>query len=232
MPDQLELFGEEFSSPREDAEAGPEVSKISEPCAEPTRKPGKSEARSKSEPAAKKGYVTVKVGYEEELTIRASKMLADLSLGTASKKVIVVWNKRMRTAAGRAFYKEFKIELNPRLQALEEPQRSEEIDRTFLHELAHLVAFARNPRRRIQPHGAEWQKACADLGIAGENRCHDLGFKSRQMTRKFGYQCPNCDNVIRRVRRMKRRVACYDCCREQNGGRFDSRFVLVEFRLE
>ncbi len=227
MPEQLELFGSDFASPEEEANA-PAVDESKAAGASPKSKP---ENRAKAQPEKKQDYVTVKVGYEEGLTSRAKKMLSDLGLNKPAEQVLVVWNKRMRTAAGRAFYKEYKIELNPRLQVLEEPKRSEEIDRTFLHELGHLVAYARNTKRRIQPHGVEWQQACADLGIPGENRCHDLGFKSRQIKRKFGYQCPSCDNVIQRVQRMKRRVACYDCCQNYNRGNFDTRFVLVEHHL-
>ena len=43
------------------------------------------------------------------------------------------------------------------------------LDQTILHELAHLVAYERNPSRAIKGHGREWQLACADLGIPGES---------------------------------------------------------------
>src|ERR1700687_2873461 len=41
----------------------------------------------------------------------------------------------------------------------------DEIERTLRHELAHLLAQFRVGRRRIAPHGAEWRRACRDLGI-------------------------------------------------------------------
>ena len=47
----------------------------------------------------------------------------------------VEWNSRLKTAAGRADYRQKLISLNPRL--VEHPA---EIDRTLRHELAHILA--------------------------------------------------------------------------------------------
>jgi len=131
------------------------------------------------------------------------------------------WNSRLKTAAGRADYREKLILLNPRL--LEYPT---EIDRTLRHELAHILAQFRAGRRRIPPHGAEWQQACVDLGIADEKRCHNLPFPARTYAARFVYRCPNCRQEFQRVRRMRRAVACLACCRNHNGGEFDLRFRL------
>lgn len=174
------------------------------------------------------GYVRVRVGPDEELRKRGSEIAAQLGLPKLAAVIEVEWNRKMRTSAGRAFYQLGRIELNPRLQALPERTRDMEIERTFLHELAHLVSFARAKGRRIQPHGPEWKQACVDVGIPGEDRCHDLNFEPRKMKRKFAYECPACGSVVERVRRLKRRVACYDCCRSRAAGKFDSRFVLEE----
>ena len=109
--------------------------------------------------------------------------------------------------------------------------REAELRNTFLHELAHLVAFARAGRRRIAPHGPEWREACHDLGIPDEDRCHALDFQPRRLERKYLYTCPHCGTVIRRVRRLRRRVAGFPCCRAHAGGRFNARFQLVESRI-
>jgi predicted SprT family Zn-dependent metalloprotease len=112
--------------------------------------------------------------------------------------------------------------LNPRL--VEHPS---EIDRTLRHELAHILAqFRQRSRRRISPHGPEWQQACRDLGIANEKRCHTLPFPAKRYTRRFIYRCPNCRRAFPRVRKIKRTVACLACCRAHNGGEFDVRFRL------
>jgi SprT protein len=132
----------------------------------------------------------------------------------------VCWNPRMRTTAGLAVYSRHQIVLNPALHSTGDG----EVRRTLLHELAHFVAKHRAGHRRLEPHGEEWRRACADLGIPGESRCHTLPFPRREQTRKYFYQCPVCSTVIARVRPMKRPSACLSCCRMFNGGKYDSRF--------
>lgn len=132
----------------------------------------------------------------------------------------------MRTTAGRAHYQALRIELNPGLMDLAGIDGPAEIDRTLRHELAHLVAHLRARGRRIDPHGAEWRRACADLGIPGEARCHTLPFRSRQIRRKFLYRCPACGTEVPRVRKFKKAVACYACCLQHNCGHYDDRFRL------
>ena len=133
----------------------------------------------------------------------------------------VEWNSHLKTAAGRADYRQKLISLNPRL--VEHPT---EIDRTLRHELAHILAQFRAGRRRIPPHGVEWRQACIDLGIADEKRCHNLPFPARTYVARFVYRCPNCRQEFPRVRRVRRAVACLACCRKHNGGEFDPRFRL------
>ena len=101
-----------------------------------------------------------------------------------------------------------------------------EIDRTFRHELAHLLAQFRAGRRRILPHGKEWRAACVDLGIGDEKRCHNLPFSIIERARRFLYKCPNCQQDFPRMRRIRRAIACLACCRKHNGGDFDPRFRL------
>jgi SprT protein len=171
-------------------------------------------------------------GRDAALTLVARDLVRELGLPNLAESVVVDWNPRMRTAAGRAFSKDRRIELNSRLQSLPEDQREQELRNTFLHELAHLVAIERAGKKRIQPHGPEWKTACRDLGIPGEDRCHSLDFKPRRIARKYAYVCPHCSAVIHRVRRLSRRVACYPCCKTHAGGRYDARFQLVESKLK
>jgi len=138
-----------------------------------------------------------------------------------AKELRVEWNPRLKSAAGRADYRQKLILLNPRLN-----EYPDEIDRTLRHELAHILAQFRAGRRRIPPHGTEWQRACADLGIDNEKRCHNLPFPARTYTAQFVYRCPNCNREFQRVRRVRRAAACLACCREHNGGDFDPRFRL------
>jgi len=150
-----------------------------------------------------------------------------LALPELARRVRVHWNARMQTTAGRAWWPDRLIELNPKLKE----QAPEEIWRTLRHELAHLVAYERAGRRRIEAHGVEWRQACAELGIPNEQPFHNLPFKRKRMRRNFSYTCPYCLSVMRRVKQIKRPVACYDCCRKFSGGGYDPRFRLFEQKI-
>lgn len=130
----------------------------------------------------------------------------------------------MRTTAGRAWWPDRSIEMNPKIRDIADAQ----IWRTLKHEFAHLVAYERCGRRHIDPHGAEWQAACTELGIPGETTYHSLPLKSRKIKRTHFYACPSCLSVIGRVRPFPRAVACYTCCRKFSGGLYDNRFRLAK----
>lgn len=157
-----------------------------------------------------------------ELEAQARELLRAAGASKIARGVRVEWNARMRSGAGRADYRALLVSLNPRLR---EHGRAE-VDRTLRHELAHLLAHFRAGRQRIEPHGAEWRQACADLGIAGEARCHTLPFPRHTMRRPFVYGCAGCGREFPRVRKIRRAVACLACCRQHAGGQFDSRFKL------
>jgi SprT protein len=212
-------------------------------------------------------------GRDHELEEKSRTLLRELGAGKLAREVRVEWNPRMRSAAGRADFREKLISLNPLLlelrarlaeaelgagkldclkqssltSVLSEHERasfsfngqsspsvgrtrpvasSDEIDRTLRHELAHLLAQWRAGRRRIAPHGSEWRQACCDLGIANEARCHNLPFATKAYPVRFVYRCPNCEQKVPRVRRIRRAIACLACCRKHNGGDFDPRFRL------
>ena len=162
-----------------------------------------------------------------ELTETCRSLLARLDLHGAGRLVRVHWNPRMRSTAGYASYPSWRIELNPRLREFEG-----QVDRTLRHELAHLIAYHRAGRRRIEPHGSEWRRACADLGIPDESARHRLPLPRREVEPKYTYVCPNCSVTAKRVRKFRRFTACRECCSKYGNGRYDGRFrfVLVEER--
>ena len=157
---------------------------------------------------------------EVSLESTARRLLESLGCRGLARQVRVRWNRRLRTTAGLANYLHWQVSLNPRLISF----GMEEVDRTLRHELAHLLARYRAGRRRIQPHGPEWRQACADLGLDGEKRCHELPLPRRRMPHKILYRCRHCRAEVRRVRPFRRAVACLKCCREFNRGRYDERF--------
>jgi predicted SprT family Zn-dependent metalloprotease len=168
----------------------------------------------------------VVLGRDSALEAKAREILGALDASELARKIHVEWNARLFSAAGRADSRRNLVSLNPRLRE----QDAAEIDRTLRHELAHLLAQFRAGRRRVAPHGAEWRRACRDLGIAEEARCHTLPFPVKQRARRFLYRCSRCGKEFPRVRRIKRAVACLDCCRKFNRGKFDptARLRLVE----
>mgnify|MGYP001050312965 CR=1 FL=1 len=178
-------------------------------------------AKSGSESEAKKGV-------DQGLTQQFAVLKRALGQGRLAGKLVVAWNSRMRSTAGRAFWPEGKIELNPKLIDLSE----DEVSNTLLHELAHLLAYARAGRKRIKAHGSEWRQACCDLGIPNERATHNLPLPSREMARQWRYTCPTCKKGIERVRKMKRYAGCYYCCKEHNGGYYHKKYRLVESRID
>jgi SprT protein len=161
-----------------------------------------------------------------DLETEVRELLRSVGAKRIATELRVEWNPRLKTAAGRADYRQKTISLNPRL--VEHPA---EIDRTLRHELAHILAQFRAGRRRISAHGPEWCQACRDLGIADEKRCHTLPFPAKRYAPRFIYRCPNCRRDFPRVRKIRRAVACLACCRTHNGNQFDARFQLKLIRL-
>ena len=171
-------------------------------------------------------FSPVVLGRDSVLEANVCEILSALGADELARAIHVEWNARLFSAAGRADSRRNLISLNPRLREHD----AAEIDRTLRHELAHLLAQFRAGRRRIPPHGAAWRKACRDLGIADEARCHTLPFPVKQRARRFLYRCSRCGKDFPRVRPIKRAIACLDCCCKFNGGKFDpsARLRLVK----
>ena len=168
----------------------------------------------------------VVLGRDSALEATAREILGPLGAEELAREIHVEWNARLFSAAGRADSHRNLVSLNPRLREHD----ATEIDRTLRHELAHLLAQFRAGRRRVSPHGPEWRRACRDLGISDETRCHTLPFPVKKRERRFLYRCSRCGKEFPRVRRIKRTVACLGCCRKSNRGKFDpkARLRLVE----
>lgn len=158
-------------------------------------------------------------GRDLRMEKQCKEWLVALGLHEGSMKVQVIWNAKLRSTAGYAKWPQWQVELNPRLVEFDG-----QVERTLKHELAHLIAYARANRRHIEPHGAEWRRACADLGIPDESARHSLPLPRTTQTRKYTYHCPACSFEVERVRKFRQRTACLHCCKKHSGGRFDSRF--------
>jgi predicted SprT family Zn-dependent metalloprotease len=183
---------------------------------------GRKEIVSRKAAAPAPPAVDLRNADDAALQNHARMLLLPLGLHDAAGKLSVVWNARLRSTAGYARWPAWSVELNPRLREFDG-----QTERTLKHELAHLIAYERAGRRRIEPHGAQWLQACADLGIPDETARHTLPLPRAQQTRRFTYACPVCAKEIGRVRKFGRPTACLTCCRTHNRGRYDQRFRLV-----
>lgn len=170
-------------------------------------------------PEPAKAAIEAKAERDAELEAQARGWLEQLDLPGMARLLSVEWNPRLRSTAGYAHYTQCRVELNPRLREFEG-----QVERTLKHELAHLVAHHRAGRRRIEPHGAEWRAACADLGIPDERARHSLPLPRNEVERKFIYICPQCRHTVRRARKFRSARACLSCCNSYAGGKFDVRF--------
>lgn len=161
-------------------------------------------------------------GRDETLEAQAREWLHALELPGGAKLLTVSWNARLRSTAGYARYPKWAVELNPLLRDFEG-----QVERTLKHELAHLIAYHRSGRRRIEPHGREWRQACVDLGIPGEKAHHRLPLPRNEVVRKLVYACPACQTTVQRVRKFRRPTACLHCCNKHASGQYDGRFKLA-----
>lgn len=180
--------------------------------------------RSAIQPQSPAPVVAPAKGEAADLEEAARNLLLALGCPELAARVRVGWNPRMRSTAGTAYSGKSLINLNPRLREFGDA----EIDRTFRHELAHLLAHHRAGRRRISPHGREWQQACRDLGLTDEKRCHNLPLPRRQMTARHFYHCPECAQELKRVRPLRGKSACLTCCQRHNDGRYSDRFRFAK----
>jgi predicted SprT family Zn-dependent metalloprotease len=120
-------------------------------------------------------------------------------------KVTVTWNSRLRSTAGRAFYRDGRIELNPELL-----ERSpDHVDTVLVHEAAHVAAH-RLFGAHCPAHGRHWRGLMRLAGLPPDVT-HSLPVprKARSSRRERIYLrvCDACGD--RRIARTVR----YDECR-------------------
>jgi predicted SprT family Zn-dependent metalloprotease len=97
----------------------------------------------------------------------------------------------------------------------------EEIRDTILHEIAHALC---GPR---VGHSAEWKRMCIKIG-ATPNATADLREGTTPEFKWTGV-CPNnFEHTVKRhaLTEKGRRMACGQCCRSLNDGRFDARYLF------
>ncbi len=115
----------------------------------------------------------------------------------------VEWSSRLRIA-GNCYPKERIIRLSVRYHT----HYPEEIEKTLLHEMLHLV---------YPGHDRHFKVAAAKLGIS----IHCREYPDMHPRLRYTYVCPGCRTVYHRQKRAN--VSCGKC----SGGRYDPRYKLV-----
>jgi predicted SprT family Zn-dependent metalloprotease len=113
----------------------------------------------------------------------------------------VVFNRRLRSSAGRVDFGARRIELNPRLL----DRNPRELVPTLAHELCHLLAGAR------AGHGSRWKRTMVELGFEPV-ACHRLDVAGLALRRRsWRWLCPRCGESYERGHRRAHRYACGRC---------------------
>lgn len=101
-----------------------------------------------------------------------------VSINNLLEELIIEFNPRMRTAAGRAHYKDSRITLNKTL--LEE--NPSEFEQVVIHEFAHLASVAMYGKSG-DGHGRLWKRTMRQMGVQPD-RTHSMDTKDRKITHK------------------------------------------------
>lgn len=99
--------------------------------------------------------------------------------------------------AGRAYYFQWKIELNP---AILQENEEDYIRNTVPHEFAHLLTDQMYTFKDIKPHGPEWKKVMREMGVIGvtdtyARHNYDTSSLNVKRKRQYIYEC-NCPNTM------------------------------------
>src|SRR5262249_40552601 len=140
--------------------------------------------------------VALQCGRANDLQTKARELLRSLGANRIAAELRVEWNRRLKTAAGRADYRQKVISLHPRL--MNYPERNGSSARQGPGSFG--AEIRRKKPARISPSRRGVATGCRDLGIAGEKRCHTLPFPAKPCARRFIYRCPNCGRNFPRVR--------------------------------
>lgn len=126
---------------------------------------------------------------------------------------------KAKTSAGWCNDRKKTISVSKHLleQNLNQPKEWEEVLR---HEIAHAIDFE---IRGKSDHLKEWKNIAKQVLSTGE-RCYDVNVIVDNKA-KYTIICDTCGAEQQGNRRSKN-VACGKCCKEHNGGKWDSRFLL------
>lgn len=141
------------------------------------------------------------------------------------------FNNKKR-AFGTCYYNQKKIALSLPLCTENLDKIDSRIYNTILHEIAHALSVHVYGIRLGKGHGSYWQSIARQIGCDAK-RCFDS--ETVNMPKgKYSLICDSCGYESPKHRKVTVKYACGHCCREHNGGKFSSKFILrfVENNLE
>lgn len=94
---------------------------------------------------------------------------------------------------------------------------------TVKHEVAHVLT-------KGDGHGKIWRTKCISLGGNGKTKT-DVDMEVLVACSKYTYVCPNCGKVYYYMRKLKKNLACYDCCVKYNNGKYDNKYKICFDRM-
>ncbi|MCF7845632.1 MAG: SprT-like domain-containing protein [Candidatus Peribacteraceae bacterium] len=128
------------------------------------------------------------------------------------------WNFRFDRARRRFGCCNFATKTISLSKVLAELNSPAKVRDTLLHEIAHALV---GPRHN---HDSIWKDKIAEIGGKPKARFRETEVVIPKS--KFAAVCPNCQREFPVFRRSTKKVACRDCCRRFNKGRFSREFIL------
>jgi ribosomal protein L37AE/L43A len=144
----------------------------------------------------------------------------------------IEWSRRLTRAAGNIDVKKRLVKLSVPLLldafvdgrshivvGIRCADSSQAIEEILKHEMIHLWLFVNG---LPCGHTPEFRRKAREIGQLKTR--HEI---ARPLPKSgWIYACPRCDAQIVRRKRFGRARACARCCRQFNGGKFDTRFAL------
>ena len=127
------------------------------------------------------------------------------------------WNfqfDRAKKRFGLCNYTTQTISLSKHLTELN-PQ--EIVQDTILHEIAHALCGPKTG------HGKAWKTKVVEIGGTAKRCFSPTDINTLPL--KYTASCPHCGHSFQAAR--KRKIACGDCCKKHNNGKYTSRFEII-----
>jgi predicted SprT family Zn-dependent metalloprotease len=115
---------------------------------------------------------------------------------------------------GYCSHRQQTISLSRNLVELNEEPR---VRNTILHEIAHALCSPKDG------HNRNWRSMARAIGCDASTYYDSNAVAAP--AKKYTGHCPNCSKEIKAHRRNK--IACGNCCRRYNGGKFTKEYLIV-----